>query len=39
MMAEYIRVRGEAVGCDISGKPFYNQYLTDTEIIRCRDCK
>lgn len=39
MMAEYIGVRGEIVGCDINGNPFYNMYLTDEEIIRCRDCK
>lgn len=40
MMAEYIGVRSEDVyGCDINGNPVYNMYLTDTEIIRCRDCK
>lgn len=38
-MAEYIGVRGEITGCDINGNPFYNMYLTDEEIIRCRDCK
>lgn len=37
-MSEYIGVRGEVVGCDKSGKPFYNMYLTDEEVIRCRDC-
>lgn len=38
-MSEYIGVRGEVVGCDKSGKPFYNMYLTDEEVIRCRECE
>lgn len=38
-MSEYIGVRGEVVGCDKSGKPLYSMYLTDEEIIRCRDCR
>lgn len=38
-MSEYIGVRGEIVGCDAAGNPFYNMYLTDEEVIRCRDCK
>lgn len=38
-MSEYIGVRGEVVGCDKLGKPFYNMYLTDEEIVRCRDCR
>lgn len=37
-MSEYIGVRGEVVGCDKSGKPFYSMHLTDEEVIRCRDC-
>lgn len=37
-MSEYIGVRGEIVGCDAAGNPFYNMYLTDEEVIRCRDC-
>lgn len=37
-MNEYIGVRGEVVGCDKGGKPFYNMYLTDEEVIRCREC-
>ncbi len=37
-MSEYIGVRGEVVGCDKGGKPLYSMYLTDEEIVRCRDC-
>lgn len=38
-MSEYIGVRGDVVGCDKGGKPLYSMYLTDEEVIRCRDCK
>ena len=38
-MSEYIVVRGEVVGCDKGGKPFYNMHLTNEEVIRCRDCE
>lgn len=37
-MSEYVGVRGEVVGCDKSGRPLYSMYLTDEEVIRCRDC-
>lgn len=37
-MSEYIGVRGDVVGCDKGGKPLYSMYLTDEEIVRCRDC-
>lgn len=37
-MSECIGVRGEVVGCDAAGKPLYSMYLTDEEVIRCRDC-
>lgn len=37
-MSEYIGVRGEVVGCDKNGRPLYSMYLTDEEVIRCRDC-
>ena len=37
-MSEYVGVRGEVVGCDVAGKPLYSMYLTDEEVIRCRDC-
>ena len=36
---EFIGVREEAISCDIKGNPIYNMYLTDTKVIRCRDCK
>lgn len=38
-MSEHIGVRGEVVGCDKSGRPLYSMYLTDEEVIRCRDCR
>lgn len=38
-MSEYVGVRGEVVGCDVAGRPFYSMYLTDEEVIRCRDCR
>ena len=37
-MSEYVGARGEVVGCDIEGKPLYSMYLTDEEVIRCRNC-
>lgn len=39
-VTEYIGCMStEASSCDANGNPFYNMWLTDTEVIRCRDCK